>query len=185
MATRARRLRVVRYGRCTMHAPPKNAKHGSTPRETRKDDMTEAKELPRFISYEKRVSPPWSAPRELWYQTLLPIWKNKKGGADGAVTQKLGTLLDILTRALLQIIATRHASLLAHRSRGAHVAKPNGNTTWSVLDTGALVMRFLSAAAASSWSHEAFVREHCKNTFFMQIHLDNRINIQKNMDEER
>ena len=62
----------------------------------------------------RRVTPSWSVPMEVWTQTPLPNWRNKKDIAARAVTQDLGAplFLDLLTRALAQTIANRQAPLL-------------------------------------------------------------------------
>ena len=46
----------------------------------------------------------------------------------GAVSHELAapTFLELLTTTLAQTISTRQPPLIAHRSRGADIAKPNG-----------------------------------------------------------
>ena len=76
----------------------------------------------------RRVAPPWSVPNEVWVQVLLPDWRRKTDAAMGASNQKPEVPLfrELLARTLAQTIATKQAPLIAHRSKGADVAKTNG-----------------------------------------------------------
>ena len=83
----------------------------------------------RFTTCDKRrVAPPWSVPNEVWLLALWPNWRKRQDKAVGAVSHELAapTFLELLTRKLAQTISTRQAPLIAHRSRGADIAKPNG-----------------------------------------------------------
>ena len=82
----------------------------------------------RFATCDKRrVAPPWSVSNEVWVQVLLPDWRRKTDAAIGASDQRLELPLfrEFLTRTLAQTIATKQAPLI-DRSKGADVAKPNG-----------------------------------------------------------
>ena len=83
----------------------------------------------RFATCDKRrVAPPWSVPNEVWVQVLLPDWRRKTDAAIGASKQKLEVPLfrEFLVRTLAETIATKQAPLIAHRSKGADVAKTDG-----------------------------------------------------------
>ena len=83
----------------------------------------------RFTTCDKRrVAPPWSVPNEIWLLALRPNWRKRQDKAVGVVSHELAapTFLELLARTLAQTISTRQAPLIAHRSRGADIAKPNG-----------------------------------------------------------